>query len=225
MDNIVKPKIVIFGSGDMCKLLIEVVEKENKFEIIGLIDRFKENGQEVFGYKIIGDESNLAHLIKEYSIYGGIVAVGDNNLRYRIVQSIIKNYPNFKFVSSIHPMAAISRNVTIGEGTFIAAGVTVDVEASIGNHCFIAASSSFNHGCVMKDFSSLSAGVNVAGNSTLGFFSFLAVGSTVITHIDIGDNTVIGAGATVVKSIPSNTIAYGSPCKIIRSREIGDKYF
>jgi acetyltransferase-like isoleucine patch superfamily enzyme len=32
----------------------------------------------------------------------------------------------------------------------------------------------------------------------------------------IGDNTVIGAGSVVTKNIPSNVIAAGNPCKVIR---------
>jgi maltose O-acetyltransferase len=35
----------------------------------------------------------------------------------------------------------------------------------------------------------------------------------------IGDNTTIGAGSVVVKDIPSNSIAVGNPCKVIREVE------
>lgn len=31
-----------------------------------------------------------------------------------------------------------------------------------------------------------------------------------------GDNTVIGAGSIVVKDIPSNVVAVGNPCKVIK---------
>ena len=30
------------------------------------------------------------------------------------------------------------------------------------------------------------------------------------------DNTVIGAGSVVTKNIPSNVLAVGNPCKVIR---------
>ena len=38
----------------------------------------------------------------------------------------------------------------------------------------------------------------------------------VLPGVTIGDNTVIGAGSVVTKDIPSNVIAYGSPCRVIR---------
>ena len=43
---------------------------------------------------------------------------------------------------------------------------------------------------------------------------------SIMPGISIGDNVVIGAHSTVTRDIPSNTVAYGTPCKIIR--EVSD---
>lgn len=43
----------------------------------------------------------------------------------------------------------------------------------------------------------------------------------VLPGITIGENTVIGAGSIVTKDIPSNVIAVGNPCKVLR--EISEK--
>lgn len=39
----------------------------------------------------------------------------------------------------------------------------------------------------------------------------------VLPGIRIGDNVVIGAGSIVTKDIPSNVVAVGNPCRIIRN--------
>ena len=39
----------------------------------------------------------------------------------------------------------------------------------------------------------------------------------VISGVTIGDNAVIGAGSVVTKDIPSNVVAVGNPCRVIRS--------
>lgn len=44
---------------------------------------------------------------------------------------------------------------------------------------------------------------------------------TILPGVTIGENTVIGAGSVVTKDIPSNVVAYGNPCKVIR--KIGKK--
>lgn len=41
-------------------------------------------------------------------------------------------------------------------------------------------------------------------------------GAILVPGVTIGDNVVIGAGSVVTKDIPSNKIAYGNPCKVIR---------
>ena len=38
-----------------------------------------------------------------------------------------------------------------------------------------------------------------------------------ICLINIGDNVVIAAGAVVTHNIPSNSLAAGNPCKVIRN--------
>ena len=35
-------------------------------------------------------------------------------------------------------------------------------------------------------------------------------------NVTIGDNVVIGAGSVVTKDIPSNTVAIGNPCKVVK---------
>lgn len=38
----------------------------------------------------------------------------------------------------------------------------------------------------------------------------------------IGDNVVVGAGSIVTKDIPSNVVAVGNPCKVLR--EVNERY-
>ena len=46
------------------------------------------------------------------------------------------------------------------------------------------------------------------------------IGMNVVVRpgVTIGDNVVISANATVEKDIPSNSIAAGSPCRVIRQK-------
>lgn len=42
---------------------------------------------------------------------------------------------------------------------------------------------------------------------------------TILPGVNIGDNTIIGAGSVVTKSMPSNSICVGIPCKVIRRKD------
>ncbi len=50
----------------------------------------------------------------------------------------------------------------------------------------------------------------------IGRNCWLGAGVIVLPGVTIGDNTVIGAGSVVTKDIPSNVVAVGNPCRILR---------
>ena len=52
---------------------------------------------------------------------------------------------------------------------------------------------------------------------TIGNNVWLGGSVTILPGVTIGDNVTIGAGSVVVKDIPSNSVAAGNPCKVIKS--------
>ena len=54
---------------------------------------------------------------------------------------------------------------------------------------------------------------------TIGEDCWLGGGVTICPGVIIGDRCIIGAGSVVVKDIPSDSIAVGNPCKVIKSIE------
>jgi len=53
-------------------------------------------------------------------------------------------------------------------------------------------------------------------NVVIGNNVWLGYGSIVLKGVTIGENSVIGAGSVVTKDIPSNVVAAGNPCKVIK---------
>ena len=53
---------------------------------------------------------------------------------------------------------------------------------------------------------------------TIGKDCYIGMGVIIVPGVTIGDDVVIGAGSVVVKDIPSNSLAAGNPCKVIRER-------
>lgn len=54
---------------------------------------------------------------------------------------------------------------------------------------------------------------------TIGDNVWIGGGAIIMPGVTIGDNAVIGAGSVVTKDIPGNTIAYGTPCRVIRENK------
>lgn len=51
---------------------------------------------------------------------------------------------------------------------------------------------------------------------TIGNNVWIGGGVIVLPGVTIGDNVVIGAGSVVTKDIPSNSVALGNPCRVVR---------
>ena len=219
-----RERVVIFGSSDHARVVIDVTEKEGRYVIAGLIGVFKDIGEEVMGYKILGSEDNLLQIVKEKNVYGGLIAIGDNYVRLKVYKKIVKIIPDFKFVTVIHPSVQIGKNVQIGGGTMIMAGVVVNPCSVIGQHCILNTNASLDHDCVMDNFSSLAPNVATGGNVQVGECTAIGLGASISNNIVIKEHTVIGTGSVVVKDIPEFVVAYGVPAKAMRTREVGEKY-
>lgn len=50
----------------------------------------------------------------------------------------------------------------------------------------------------------------------IGRNCWIGAGALIMPGVTIGENTVIGAGSVVTRDIPSNCVAYGNPCRVIR---------
>lgn len=64
--------------------------------------------------------------------------------------------------------------------------------------------------CLRKYGIQYNASVHIGKNCWIG------AGALIMPGVTIGDNTVIGAGSVVTKDIPSNVVAVGNPCRVIR---------
>uniref|UniRef100_UPI00301C5769 DapH/DapD/GlmU-related protein n=3 Tax=Bacteria TaxID=2 RepID=UPI00301C5769 len=54
---------------------------------------------------------------------------------------------------------------------------------------------------------------------------WIGANSVVLPGVKIGENSVIGAGSVVTKDIPSNVVAVGNPCRVLREIGEHDKEF
>ncbi len=59
----------------------------------------------------------------------------------------------------------------------------------------------------------------------IGKNCWLGAGVIVMPGVTIGDNVVIGAGSIVTKDIPSNVVAVGNPCRVLREVTEQDRLF
>lgn len=100
----------------------------------------------------------------------------------------------------------------IGEGTRISRGAKLDRTCPdglhIGEYCMITSGVKI----LTHDFVQRKRAVTRVGSNC-----FIGYDSIIMPGITIGDNCIIGAGSVVTKDIPSNSVAVGSPARIVES--------
>lgn len=217
-------KIILIGGGTQLSYSIDIIEKQNLHSIIGILDSDKEIGAKLFGYKVIGRQEDIVNLISIYEIEGCLITIGDNWSRKKIYHQVSNLAPDLLWPNAIHPSVIIASFVSLGKGILAMAGVIINSGATLGDFTNFYTNCNVEHDCQLDDFSSISAGVVLGGKVKIGKYSAIALNATVFDRLTIGENTVIGAASLVTKNIPDNVLAYGNPARIIRNRELGEKF-
>ena len=216
--------IIVIGSSGHAKVVIDIVERQGQYRLVGLIDAFRAVGEETLGYRVLGAEADLPVLMEGLAVAGVLVAIGDNYARARVTASIAALCPQLSFVSAVHPQASVGRGVRIGAGSVVMAGAVVNPGCDVGPGCIVNTRASLDHDSVMEAFSSLAPAAATGGYCYLGTCSALGMGALLLQRIRVGAHSVIGAGAVVTRTVADLCVSYGAPAKIIRTRQAGDKY-
>lgn len=219
-----KQPLLIVGSSGHSKVIIDIFEKQNKYDIIGLLDPYRDIGEETLGYKVIGQEEDLPKLFLNNPNCKLFVAIGDNWIRQKVVDKIKGIISNAEFATAIHPSAQIAKNVTIGNGIAIMAGVVINSDTKIGDFTILNTKASIDHDSEMFPFSSIAPGATTGGNVSIGAYAAISIGATLKHGITVGQHSIIGAGAVLLQNCGEYKIMHGVPAKEIRSREAGEGY-
>lgn len=210
--------LIVIGAGGHATSVANVALSAG-FSIAHFVDKNRA-GQTLLSLPIIGSVCELTDL----RFYALILAVGDNAARERTHKEIIESCGNVVFPSIVHPSAVVSLHATIGEGTVVMPNAVVGPNSNVGRFCILNTVSSLDHDCTMRDYASIAPGAVTGGAVSIGVRSCISIGARVKHGVTIGDDTVIGANSYVNKPMPNNVLAYGSPAKIVRSRNCGEPY-
>lgn len=200
-------KIVILGNGGHAKSLVDIIEREKRYEIAGYVVNENDSDMSDAKYPRVGGDAQLAQIfqsgIKNAAV--GVGYMGNSSLREKLWKQL--KQIGFFLPVICDPSATLAGDVRIGEGSFIGKGSIVNTNASVGKMCIINTGAIIEHDCQIEDFSHISVGSVLCGNVQVGAASFVGANATVIQGISIGRNCMIGAGTAIRKNLKDNYMA------------------
>lgn len=208
-------KIAIVGAGSLGKECLQLMRdcnrlsKDPMWDIVGFVD-----DTEALQGKVIDDCPVVGKIdwLLQHKVVGCVVGIGDPIGRKRTVERL----SGVTFHTLIHPLAHISRYVTIGKGCIIFDGSIVSVHAVIGRHVVVNFNCTISHDAVVGDYCTVGPGVQVTGCVHIGTGTYLGAGSTVIDHTSVGEWVIVGAGAVVVNNVLDDLTVVGVPARMVR---------
>lgn len=116
-------------------------------------------------------------------------------------------------------------NISVGENFYTNHNCTIldGAKVTFGDNVFIAPNCVFSTAGHAIDAKQRGKGLEIARPIAVGSNVWIGANVSVLPGVTIGDNTIIGAGSVVNKDIPSNVIAVGNPCRVMRSITEEDK--
>jgi sugar O-acyltransferase (sialic acid O-acetyltransferase NeuD family) len=187
-------EIIIIGAGGHTRSIIDVIEQEGKFSIIGIVDNTLAVGSKVLNYKVIGNDNDLKQLRENYKY--AIIGVGQiktSTIREKLFIKLKEL--GFTLPVIISPRAYVSKYAKIEEGTIIMHDVLVNVNAKVGKNCIINTKALLEHDSIVEDFCHISTGVVINGGVIVKQNSFIGSNATIKEYIKVSD--FIKAGSVV----------------------------
>ena len=201
-----KNDIFLYGAGGHAKVIIDTLLL-NGYNVKGIFDDKKIKGSFVNSIPVLGPFRQLHWNSKDYMI----LSIGNNAIRQQLSNELQTN-----FINTFHPNAYISNSITIGLGTVVMSGVSINTDVFIGKHAIINTNASIDHDCFIDDFVHISPNACLSGCVSVGSGTHIGAGSVVIPGIKIGKWAIIGAGSVVIANVPDYAVVVGNPGKIIK---------
>jgi len=199
-----KPGLILIGAGGHARACIDVIEKQGKFQIAGLVGLPEELHSQSLGYEVVGTDDALAQLAK--TIPYALITIGQiqtAQVRIRLYQKAIQC--GFQMPVIIAPTAHVSSYSSVGAGSIIMHGAIVNAGTKVGNNCIINTRALLEHDTAVEDHCHISTGTILNGGVSVGAGSFIGSGCVVKEGLSIGENCLVGIGLKVRHTLADST--------------------
>ena len=164
--------------------------------------------------QLLKELAEAREVIHDYNL----LRPSENKKKQELLKGLLGHIGDDKVIINQPFRCDYGKQISIGKRFFANFNFTILDEApvTIGDDCFVGPNVSIYTACHSTDPVERNTRQEWAKPVTIGNNVWIGGSVTILPGVSIGDNVSIGAGSVVVNDIPSNTIAVGNPCKVIK---------
>ena len=206
--------VVGLGAGGHARVVIEAVRFEDKYDLVGMLDRNPElTGKDLLGVPILGTDDILPKLIEHVShFFVGVASTGPVTTRLRLYEMAVNL--GMQPIDVIHPSAIVSRSATYGAGITVLAGAIINACVALGTNTIVNTGAIIEHDSIIGDHVHVATGACLCGGVHIGRETHVGAGATILQGVKVGDRVVVGAGAVVIRDVPPGVTVVGVPARV-----------
>ena len=199
-----KEDLILIGGGGHCRSCIDVIEMDGRFTIRGIVDERESLDPAFSTYPLLGREEDLGELAKSCKHF--LITIG----QIKSPEPRIRLFDHLKQLGLVlpiivSPLAHVSRQAVIGEGTIVMHHALVNAGATIGHNCIINTKALIEHDAVIENHCHISTAAVVNGAATVQRCSFLGSNAVLREMVTVGEQSIVGAGVTVLQDLDAHT--------------------
>jgi acetyltransferase EpsM len=180
------------------------------WRVEGILDwNYQGNHESIMGHEVIGGQELIEKDLPENLF----IAIGDNNLRQKVVSSLKEK--KFCFPNIINPYSFVDPTSIMNEGNFIGHEAFIGPMTRIDSFNIVNTHSILEHESSLGSFVHMAPASIVCGRASLESNILLGVGAMILPNTYVNHGNVIGASASVISDIKViNQTHVGIPAKI-----------
>lgn len=202
--------IVLLGIGGHAHSIIDSIEENRQYNIIGFLDIAERQNETYRNYKVIGTDDRLQELYDKGVRYAivSVGYIGNGKIRCKLYERL--RMIGYKLPNIIDKSAIIASDVQLGEGIYIGKKAIINANSSIQDMCIVNTGAIVEHDCKVEKYSHIAVGTVLCGNVSIGKECMVGANATIIQGVSVGNHTIIGAGTVVTHDVKANMMKYGN---------------
>jgi sugar O-acyltransferase (sialic acid O-acetyltransferase NeuD family) len=210
--------IIIGGKGTAVDIGEQIVNAREHFnanvELLGWAVDDESLGPEINGYPVLCKPRELVEKYDDPEIKLIFSLYRADKMEERV--NLLKSYgiaPS-RFANFVHPLAYVSKSVTLGVGNVVLSFAGIFPNVRMGNHNILYPRSFIGHDTRVGD-NNFFVGAGVGSETVIGNGVFMGMNSTITGNVTIGDYAFVGMCSNVIKSVEPRQMVFGNPARSV----------